>query len=284
MSKIDVLRRIIDECDATLKEAFLRRLDTTNQIAQVKLDDGTPIFDPNREKFVISNVTAGVDVESERYLSTLWKTIMRMSRSKQYDTFIAKNNLTGISYVKNAISEMPVGDFCFGSAIPSLNTAQYPFLAAPIPVQSDDEVYKSLVNNETTYGIIKIKHVNDTEKLYDKLVENHLYVNHMIPLESGQALVIISKNIILDCQNNVTTICFHFPNKHGKLSQCLSIIADRHINIAFLRLSFDESSNTNIVCVDLEANLLDTNLLSAIMQLSDETPFFEIIGTRKPLW
>ena len=52
MSKIDELRRIIDECDETLKAAFLRRLDSANQIAQVKLEEGRKIYDPDRKSVV----------------------------------------------------------------------------------------------------------------------------------------------------------------------------------------------------------------------------------------
>lgn len=281
MNKLDSLRKIIDECDFTMKEAFVRRMDASDQIAQLKIDEGLKIYDVNREKFVINNVTAGATKQHSKYISTLWKTILRMSRCKQYDIFI--ENGTAVPLLENALDELPVGDFCCGSAIPAINRSHYPFLGEHIPVQSEEDVYKSILSGECTYGIIKIQHINDTEKLYGKIVDYDLYVNQMILLESGQVLVIISKNLIIDPQNSITTIIFHFPNRSGELAKYLAAIADRNINIAFLRLSYEENSNKNIVTVDLEGSLVEKSTLAAVLQLSDLAPFFRVIGARKAI-
>lgn len=282
MSKLDVLRKIIDECDSALKENFVKRIDCTNQAAQVKLEEGSSIYNPNREKFIISNATAGLDSETASSVSTLWNTILRMSRGTQYKAFVEANGNSDMEFVKDCVTEMPVGDFACGSAIPALNTSKYPFLGSPIPVQSDDEAYRYVISDKTTYAVVKIKHIHDTEKLYDTLTNNGLFVNLMIPLESGQMLVIVSKKLVLDEQHNITTIVFHFPNRSGELAKYLNIIADTKLNIAFLRLSYDESYNTNIVSVDLEANLLDKNTIATLLQLQTETPFFRVIGSRIP--
>lgn len=282
MSKLEVLRRIIDECDASLKDALVKRFDISNQIAEIKTEEGSAVYDHNREKFIINNITAGIDGENAGRLTNVWNTILRMSRAMQYEARVAKNGRDGLDYLKDSLTELPLGDFACGSAIPALNTAKYPFLADPIPSQSDDEALKAVIEGTTTYAIIKIKHSNDTEKLYDNLTNHGLFVNVMIPLESGQMLVIISKNLVLDEQHNITTIVFHFPNRSGELAKYLNIIADKKINISFLRLSYDESYNTNIVTVDLESNLLDDATASLLLQLQTEAPFFRVLGSRKP--
>lgn len=282
MSKLDVLRRIIDECDANLKATLVKRFDVSNQVAEVKAEENSPVYDPNREKFIISNVTAGLDAENAERVTTIWNTVLRMSREIQYNLRVEKNGSEGLDYLKDSFAELPLGDFACGSAIPALDTSKYPFLDAPIPVQSDDEALNSVVEDRTTYAIIKIKHIHDTEKLYDKLIKFGLFVNLMIPLESGQMLVIISKKLVLDVQHNITTIVFHFPNRAGELAKYLAAIADKKINISFLRLSYDESYNTNIVTVDLEANLLDPATISLALQLQTEAPFFKVLGSRIP--
>ena len=68
----------------------------------------------------------------------------------------------------------------------------------------------------------------------------------------------------------------------GELAKYLAAIADKKINISFLRLSYDESYNTNIVTVDLEANLLDPATISLALQLQTEAPFFKVLGSRIP--
>ena len=282
MSKLEVLRRIIDECDAALKDALVKRFDISHQVAEEKAADNSNIFDPNREKFIISNVTAGLDSDNAGRLTTIWNTVLRLSREIQYEARVAKNGNEGLEFLSDTLTELPLGDFACGSAIPALNTSKYPFLDSPIPSQSDDEALKAVVAGETTYAIIKIKHVHDTEKLFDNLIKYGLFVNAMIPLESGQTLVIISKNIVLDEQHDMTTIVFHFPNRSGELAKYLNIIADKKINMSFLRLSYDESFNTNIVSVDLEANLLDAHTRSLILQLQSEAPFFKVLASRKP--
>ncbi|MBR4878977.1 MAG: chorismate mutase [Clostridia bacterium] len=282
MSKLEVLRRIIDECDSTIKEAIIKRFGISNQVAEFKAEDNSAIYDPNREKFIISNVTAGLDADNASRATTIWNTILRMSREIQYEARVAKTGDDGLEFIKDSLTELPLGDFACGSAIPALNTSKYPFLADPIPSQSDDEALKAVVEGATTYAIIKIKHVHDTEKLFDNLIKYGLFVNAMIPLESGQTLVIISKHLVLDAQHDMTTIIFHFPNRSGELAKYLNIIADKKINISFLRLSYDESFNTNIVSVDLEANLLDTHTRALVLQLQTEAPFFKVLASRKP--
>ena len=283
MSKIPVLRKIIDECDSILKDAFIRRMDASNQIASEKVDEGLKIYDEHREKYVLNNVTAGLDGDMARYTGSLWKAIMRMSRAKQYSNYLSKGNQPDLHFYADVIDELPVGDFCCGSAIPALNIAQYPYLGAHIPVNSDKEVFTMLEEGGATYGIVKINGMYDTEALYANLVKYKLYVNQMIPLDSGNVLAIVSKKIVLCSKNNVTSICFHIPDRTGELSHTISILADRRINIEYIRFNCIEKNNHNVVCVDLTTSLKDEVTKTALMQLFDETAFLQVIGSRPSL-
>lgn len=283
MSKIPVLRKIIDECDAILKDTFIRRMDAANQIANEKIDEGLKIYDEHREKYVLNNVTAGLDEEMTRYAGSLWKSILRMSRAKQYSYYLSKGNQPELHYCADIAEELPVGDFCCGSAIPALNVAQYPYMGAHIPVNSDKEVFAMLEEGGATYGIIKINGMYDTEALYANLVKHKLYVNQMIPLDSGNVLAVISKKLVICDKNAVTSVCFHIPDRTGELSHSISILADRRINIEYIRFNCIEKNNHNVVCVDLTANLNDVVTKSALMQLADETAFLQVIGSRPSL-
>lgn len=283
MNKIEVLRKIIDECDVTLKEAFIRRMDAANEIAEYKIKEGLKIYDPNREKFVLNNSTSGLGRDMSIYTATLWKAILRMSRAKQYKNYLEKGETAQLLSQINIACDMPLGDFCCSSAIPAFNTSQYPFLGSPIPVQSDDDVLRMVAEDEVTYGVIKIKNSFDTETLYTKLLGKGLYINTFVPLESGFVLAFFSKQLVVSNENSIISISYSIPGRHGELANSLSVLSDRRLNVEFIRLNCDETGTTNQVFVDFTGNINEINTQTALMQMSDEVQNFVIIGARKPL-
>jgi len=80
---IHQLRKQINEIDAQLVRLFDERMHVALQIAKYKKENALPVFDPAREKEVLSRQAAAVAEELAPYVRTLYHTLFELSRSYQ---------------------------------------------------------------------------------------------------------------------------------------------------------------------------------------------------------
>ena len=83
MNEKVILRQIIDQCDDSLRDVFLRRIDVAIKLTSLE-DDGLSINDVEREEEVLRHVTYGLSPELVIRANSLWRTLMRMTRGRQY--------------------------------------------------------------------------------------------------------------------------------------------------------------------------------------------------------
>ena len=77
------LRTEIDTVDRELTALFLRRMEASGQIAEVKAAKGLPILNAAREAEVLDRVSASAPEELREYVRALYTEIMRLSREYQ---------------------------------------------------------------------------------------------------------------------------------------------------------------------------------------------------------
>ena len=78
-----ILRQIIDQCDDSLRDVFLRRMDIAVKLTKLE-DDGAAIYDEERIEEVLRHVTYGLSPELIIRANSLWRSLMRMTRGRQY--------------------------------------------------------------------------------------------------------------------------------------------------------------------------------------------------------
>lgn len=81
---LNEIRKEIDEIDNSIIELFARRMDCSAKVADYKLENSIPVFNPARE----SEVLDSVEQKSGKYGSQarqLYATIMELSRALQHD-------------------------------------------------------------------------------------------------------------------------------------------------------------------------------------------------------
>ncbi len=81
-------RQEIDEIDQQLVALLVRRLATSERIANAKLANNMPLLDQQREQLVYQRVAAQTPVDKQPYLKTLFTDIMLVS--KQYQAKLMK--------------------------------------------------------------------------------------------------------------------------------------------------------------------------------------------------
>lgn len=81
--ELQTLRRQIDDIDRQIADLFRRRMDVTRQVGEYKAARGLPVLDREREKQVLSAKAALVGDELRADVTTLFETIMALSRRQQ---------------------------------------------------------------------------------------------------------------------------------------------------------------------------------------------------------
>jgi chorismate mutase/prephenate dehydratase len=84
-AKLSELRAQISEVDIELMKVFNRRMDLAESIAMAKMNTRTAVYDARREAEVSDLAKQHAGVEMASRVDSLMKTMMRISREKQYD-------------------------------------------------------------------------------------------------------------------------------------------------------------------------------------------------------
>ena len=88
MDQIELFRQIVASCDEALKDVFLRRMEASVRIAQSKFQEGVPVYSARREEQLLSSISMGLSPELQMKARMLWKSLLRMSRNRQYRVFL----------------------------------------------------------------------------------------------------------------------------------------------------------------------------------------------------
>jgi chorismate mutase/prephenate dehydratase len=77
------LREQIDEIDSELIELFLQRMDISAQIAQYKQKHGIAVYDPAREREILSRLSSKAKKGREDSVAALYSLLFELSRAEQ---------------------------------------------------------------------------------------------------------------------------------------------------------------------------------------------------------
>ena len=76
------IRRIIDETDELFLEMFLKRMECSEEVARIKMRDGTPVLNPAREEEIVRDVRERSG-ELADLSAKLYRTVLELSRERQ---------------------------------------------------------------------------------------------------------------------------------------------------------------------------------------------------------
>ncbi|MEA4929156.1 MAG: prephenate dehydratase domain-containing protein [Candidatus Limiplasma sp.] len=102
---LKALREKINQCDDTISQTFVERMQTAMEIARFKKENGLPVLDPARERTVISHVTEGLDEGMAMNMKLLYNTIFDLSRTYQQRYLTTRTELT--NRIQRAIETTP---------------------------------------------------------------------------------------------------------------------------------------------------------------------------------
>ena len=109
MNEKVILQQIIDSCDDSLRDVFLRRMDIAVKMTRLD-DDGESIYDYDREQEVLRHVTAGLSPELTIRANSLWRSLMRMTRGRQYRHVITNKPQLKLPHEKDLVDSDGITD------------------------------------------------------------------------------------------------------------------------------------------------------------------------------
>ena len=82
-ASLEEIRREINTIDDELVKLFVRRMEASEKVAEVKRGSSTPVLDPARERAILAKVAKAVGPDFENEARLLFTTLMSMSRGRQ---------------------------------------------------------------------------------------------------------------------------------------------------------------------------------------------------------
>lgn len=104
MDELQQLREEIDGIDRQMVELFRQRMAITAQVGRYKLERGLPVLDVQRERQVLRNKAQLVDGDLRSGVTTLYQTIMSISRRQQRDMTHERADNPGLPRLVNAMA------------------------------------------------------------------------------------------------------------------------------------------------------------------------------------
>lgn len=83
MSNINELRKQMDDVNSRMIDLFAERMEISAQIADYKKENGLPVYDPERERAILTAVSEQAQGGLEGYARVLFQTLFDVSRSWQ---------------------------------------------------------------------------------------------------------------------------------------------------------------------------------------------------------
>ena len=226
---LDQLRQAIETVDQQLLDLFRQRMAIARQIAAVKAKSHASIFDADREQAVLAEAGKALSEDCRR-AESLMRTIMRLSRSTQYEQLLA----SGIDFdLGRQIQAAP-------SVLPPLSRVAYQGTVGSYSSQACQilfpDVYASLRTLQTGTFAEACDRVHDgsadaavlplenstagtVDDVYDLLLKHRLYVWRSLDLPVSHCLLGLSGTH----PDEIRTVVSH-PQA---LAQCSEIIRRR---------------------------------------------------------
>ncbi|MDO9166472.1 MAG: chorismate mutase, partial [Rhodoferax sp.] len=199
------LRTQIDALDLELLALLNRRAALAHEVGEIKRVDGSPIFRPDRETQVISNLqAANPGPLKSSSLAVIWREIMSACRALEAGQRVAYLGPAG------TFSEQAALQY-FGSSIER------------VPCVSIDEVFRATAAGSAEFGVVPVENSSEgvISRSLDLLLNSPLHivgetsflVRHnllrQIPALDGIEVVYAHPQALAQCQDWLTA---HLPN------------------------------------------------------------------------
>ena len=194
---LNELRNKIDGIDKELVRLFAERMETAAAVGKYKLENGVPVFNRQREREIISNVTDSVPEELQSYTKTLYQTLFELSRSYQKRIIYPQSQFSKMIEEAIAGEPKPMPEkatvACQGVEGAYSQFACDKMFAYPsiMYFSGFEDVFKAVDSGLCRYGILPVENstAGSVNKVYDLMNKYKFYITHSLKLFIGHTLL-----------------------------------------------------------------------------------------------
>lgn len=194
---LNELRQMINKIDSQIVPLFCQRMNVALEVAKYKKEHNLPVLDKNREQQLLENVSLMAGNEFDMYATSLYNTILEMSRSYQHKII---NGNCNISKIITDAKERTPAQFpkkatviCQGVAGAYSEQACRKLFEQPniIFCNTFKDVFKAVNNGDCKYGLLPIENsiAGSVNQVYDLMHDNHFYIVRSVKLKVSHCLL-----------------------------------------------------------------------------------------------
>jgi len=181
---IDELRKEIDVIDEEIVELFNRRMGVSAEIARFKKDSGKAVYDPARERELLTKIAEYAGTETEQYAIRLYSLIMEMSKAYQSKMILPESALQ-----KNIDTALDITDkvfpkrstvACQGIEGANSQIACEKLFELPgiMYFNNFEGVFSAVESGLCKYGVLPIENstAGSVNKIYDLMIKHNFSI------------------------------------------------------------------------------------------------------------
>lgn len=236
MIDIKNVRGEIDKIDEQLVELFLKRLDIVGQVAASKRERGAPVYDPAREREILSRVTEEVGPEYENGARLFFTTLFSISKARQRAMLHGDSPL--VKQVKAAAAEydrkFPTRTVVACAGTEGSYAQQATSLMFPVPTivyfNNFEKVFEAVEQGLCPYGILPIENsaAGSVAAVYDLMLKHKFHIVRALRLKIDHVLL-APEGVKLEDVREVTSHphalaqCKEFFKKNPQIKQAAGL-------------------------------------------------------------
>ena len=194
---LNELRNKIDSIDKELVKLFKERMETAAEVGRFKQENGVPVFNRQREREIINNVTASVPDELQSYTKTLYQTLFELSRSYQKRIIYPQSDFSKMIEEATAGDPLPMPEratvACQGVEGAYSQFACDKMFAYPsiMYFSGFEDVFRAVDSGLCRYGVLPVENstAGSVNKVYDLMNKYKFYITHSLKLFIGHTLL-----------------------------------------------------------------------------------------------
>ena len=188
--QLEQIRLQINETDEQLSRLLSRRMDLVAQVAKIKETAGLPIYDPQREKRVLEQVSQSVGAEKSPYLRRVYQSLM--DASKDYERALMETVSIPSQRLETAFPSRPKVA-CQG--VPGAFSGEAARRMFPegdlIFVHSWEDAFEKVSQGECDFAVLPAENslAGSVGQVYDLLLQYRLMISKACRLPVEQNLL-----------------------------------------------------------------------------------------------
>lgn len=189
--KLQALREQIDGIDTEMVSLLSKRMQISENIANVKAQGNIAILDSNRENEVIANALAVGDARYAAETQAFMRTLMSMSRLKQNETLQLANPVHFPASAPIATDEIQVAFQGVSGAWSEQSAAVLFPNAETRAMEYFEDVFHAVKNKEVHFGMLPIENsqTGAIGEVYDLLRRHACYIVGQVWISAAQCLL-----------------------------------------------------------------------------------------------